>query len=118
MRDEDLPFNDDHHGDLPDSWSKSLTREAALALGMSAQSAENMMWLAWDLQARLPGIGRLLADGTLSYGKAKAIDDELSLLADEEIALAEQLVLARLAEDGSPRASPRCSRSPSRPPSR
>src|SRR5580692_11268783 len=62
MRDEDLPPAGGHHGDLPDGWTKSLTREAALALAMSAQSTEHMMWLAWDLQARLPGIGRLLAD--------------------------------------------------------
>jgi Domain of unknown function (DUF222) len=103
MRDEDLPPQGGHHGDLPDGWSKSLTREVALALAMSAQSAENMMWLAWDLQARLPGIGALLADGTLNYGKAKAIDDELNLLTDLEIDQAEQLVLARLAEDGSPK---------------
>jgi len=103
MREEDLPPRGGHHGDLPDGWTKSLTREVALALAMSAQSAENMMWLAWDLQARLPGIGRLLADGTLNYGKAKAIDDELNLLTDPEIEQAEQLVLARLADDGSPK---------------
>src|SRR6185437_13965622 len=66
MREEDLPPHGGHHGDLPDGWTSSLTREVALALAMSAQSAENMMWLAWDLQARLPGVGRLLADGTLN----------------------------------------------------
>jgi hypothetical protein len=60
-----------------------------------------MMWFAWDLQARLPGIGRLLADGTLNYGKAKAVDEELNLLTDPEAEQAERLVLARLAEDGA-----------------
>ena len=103
MREEDLPVNGGHHGDLPDGWSKSLTREVALALAVSAQGADHMMWLAWDLQARLPGIGRLLADGTLNYGKAKAIDEELSLLTDREAEQAERLVLAGLAEDGSPK---------------
>ena len=103
MREEDLPPQGGHHGDLPDGWTKSLTREVALALAMSAQSAENMMWLAWGLQARLPGVGRLLADGTLSYGKAKAVDDELTLLTDPEIEQAEQLVLTELAGDGSPK---------------
>ena len=103
MREEDLPVAGGHHGDLPDGWSKSLTREVALALAMSAQSAENMMWLAWDLQARLPGIGRLLADGTLNYGKVKVIDEELNVLSGPEAEQAEQLVLARLAEDWSPK---------------
>ena len=103
MREEDLPVNGGHHGDLPDGWSKSLTREVALALALSAQGADHMMWLAWDLQARLPGIGRLLADGTLNYGKAKAIDEELGLLTDREAEQAERLVLAGLAEDGSPK---------------
>ena len=103
MREEDLPINGGHHGDLPDGWSKSLTREVALALAVSAPGADHMMWLAWDLQARLPGIGRLLADGTLTYGKAKAIDEELSLLSDREAEQAEQLILAALGEDGSPK---------------
>lgn len=101
MREEDLPPNGGHHGDLPDGWSKSLTREVALALATSARGAEHMMWLAWDLQARLPGIGQLLADGTLNYGKAKAIGEELNLLTDPEAEQAERLILARLAEDGS-----------------
>ncbi len=66
MREEDLPPAGGHHGDLPDGWSKSLTREIALALALSAQGTEKMMWFAWDLQARLPGIGRQYGNWTLT----------------------------------------------------
>ena len=41
--------------------------------------------------------------GTLNYGKAKAVSDELNLLTDPEIEQAEQLVLTRLADDASPK---------------
>ena len=50
-----------YRGDLPEGWTKSLTHEVALALAMPAVSADRLMWLAWDLQARLPGVGELLA---------------------------------------------------------
>ena len=49
----------------------------ALALAMPAVSAERLMWLAWDLQARLPGIGGLLAAGMLTAAKAKAVNEAL-----------------------------------------
>ncbi len=101
MREEDMPPAGGHHADLPDGWTKSLTHEAALALGLSAQGADTMMWVAWDLQARIPGIGALLADGTLSYGKVRAVDEELNQVTDTHIEQAERLVLARLGENGA-----------------
>ena len=86
------------HGDLPDDWGESLGHELALALGLSVQSADATALLAWDLQARLPGVGAKLADGTLSYLKAMLITKELSVLGEEDAAKAEALVLDRLAQ--------------------
>src|SRR5262249_59247413 len=55
VREDDQPLpGGGYHGGLPEGWTKSLTHEVALALSMPAVSAERLMWLAWDLQARLP----------------------------------------------------------------
>lgn len=86
------------HGDLPDAWGESLGHELALALGVSVQSADTTALLAWDLRARLPGIGARLADGTLSYLKAMLVNKELSVLSDADAAKAETLVLDQLAQ--------------------
>ena len=75
IRDDDQPLpGGGYHGDLPDGWTRSLTHEVALALAMPAVSAERLMWLAWDLQAALPGTGELLAAGELTLAKARAVD--------------------------------------------
>ena len=86
---------------LPQEWSKSLTCEVALTLGMSAMSADKLMWTAWDLKARLPGIGQRLADGKLTLAKARAVDDALAPLSGEDVIMAEELVLDRLAAEPS-----------------
>ena len=97
IREDDQPMpGGDYHGDLPDGWSRSLTHEVALALAMPAVSAEGQMWVAWDLEARLPGVGALLAAGTLTYPKAKAVYEAFQLLTDEQAAQAEALILAEL----------------------
>ena len=99
MRQESEPWQSvKRHGDLPDQWSDSLNHEVALALGISVQTAEAAALLAWDLQARLPGIGAKLADGTLSYLKVMLISKELSVLGEEDAVQAEALVLDRLAQ--------------------
>jgi hypothetical protein len=98
MREEDLPLpGGDHHGDLPDGWTQSLTHEVSAALAMSPRSAESLMWQAWDLQATLPGIGGLLADGTLTAAKAKAVAEALGALSDQDKARAEAMILPKLA---------------------
>src|ERR1700742_543785 len=90
IREDDEPLpGGGYHGDLPDGWSKSLTHEAALALAMPPQSADRLMWTAWDLGARLPETGALLAAGTLTCAKARAIDDALAELTDGDAAKAE-----------------------------
>ncbi|HEY0936266.1 MAG TPA: DUF222 domain-containing protein, partial [Trebonia sp.] len=97
IREDDQPLpGGGYHGDLPDGWTKSLTHEVAAALAVSVPTAENMMWLAWDLEVRLPGVLGLLSDGTLACSKARAVDDALQLLGDEDVAKAEALILSEL----------------------
>jgi hypothetical protein len=97
IREEDQPLpGGGYHGDLPDGWTKSLTHEAALALAMPPQSAEKLMWTAWNLRARLPETGALLARGTLTLAKARAVDEALSQLTDEDAAEAEAMIVPEL----------------------
>ena len=81
------------HGDLPDQWDEGTAHEVSAALEISLRSADNLTAFAWDLQARLPGIGAALAGGTLSPLKARIISDELKVLDDEQAAQAEKLIL-------------------------
>src|ERR1700726_3143582 len=83
--------------DLPDGWDDSLNYEVAGALAMGPVSAGNLAGLAWTLGVRLPGIGRLLADGTLPQAKAKLIAATFDPLDDGETARAETLILPELA---------------------
>src|ERR1700722_5989303 len=96
IREDDDGLGGGYHGDLPDEWSRSLTAEGALALAMSPGSAEKLMQTAWDLGALLPGIGALLEDGTLTYPKARAVNDALELLSEEDKARAEAMIAPQL----------------------
>src|SRR5208282_3376500 len=58
---------------LPDGRDDNLAYQIAAALAMGPVSAGNLAKQAWALGTRLPGIGRLLADGTLTKPKAKLI---------------------------------------------
>ena len=49
---------------LPEVWDNGTGHEVAAALAISLQGADQLANLAWTLQARLPGIGAKLADGT------------------------------------------------------
>src|SRR5215469_15580294 len=84
------------HGDLPDQWHEGTAHEVSMALGISVPSADNLLGLAWDLRARLPGTGVALAAGVISALTARLISDELSVLGDERAAAAEKLVLDQL----------------------
>ncbi len=55
------------------------------------------MQTAWDLGALLPGIGALLEDGTLTYAKARVVNDALELLGEPDKAAAEAMIADRLA---------------------
>ena len=97
IRDDDQPLpGGGYHGDLPGGWSKPLTHDVALALSMPAVSAERLMWLAWDLEGRLPGTGALLAAGALTTSKAQAVSEALQLLSAEDAAAAEAMILPDL----------------------
>ena len=84
-------------GDLPDGWDDSLNYEIAAALAMGPVSAGNLAGLAWTLGTRLPGVGRLLADGTVTRAKAKLIAATFEPLDDGEAARAEALILPEVA---------------------
>jgi hypothetical protein len=83
--------------DLPDGWSDSLNYEIAAALAMGPVSAGNLANLALTLGTRLPGIGRLLANGTLTKPKAKLIVRTFEPLDEDEATRAEALILGDLA---------------------
>src|SRR5579859_6316825 len=85
------------HGDLPDEWSPSLRHELALALSCPVPSAETTAWLAWERQARLPGVGALLDEGILTLPKARAVIETFKYLTDADAASAEALILDQLA---------------------
>jgi hypothetical protein len=97
IRRDATPPGAGRHGDLPDDWPASLRHELALALSCSAQSAETTAWLARELQARLPGTGALLNDGTLTLAKARAITETFRYLSDADAARAEALIADQLA---------------------
>jgi hypothetical protein len=97
IREDDQPLpGGGYHGDLPAGWTKSLTHEVAQALSMPAVSADRLMWLAWDLEGRLPGTGALLAAGVLTTSKAQAVDEALQQLSGEDAAAAEAMILPDL----------------------
>jgi hypothetical protein len=85
------------HGGLPDAWEDDLAHEISAALAVSLRTADQLVGLAWQMRARLPGIGALLAGGTIDLLKARIISDKLSVLDDEQAAQAEKLVLDELA---------------------
>ena len=98
IRRDDFPRSGGRrHGDLPDEWSPSLRHDLALALACSVQSAETTAWLAWERQARLPRIGALLDNGTLTLPKARAVIETFKYLADTDAATAESLIANQLA---------------------
>ena len=97
MRRDRAPSPGSDHGDLPETWSRSLRYELSAALACSTQSAESTAWLAWELQARLPGIGARLEDGTLTPAKAKAVAETFMALMDADAAAAEALIVDQLA---------------------
>ena len=97
IRRDDFPRRVGRHADLPDEWSPSLRHELALALACPVQAAEITAWLAWERHARLPRIGALLDDGTLTLPKARAVIEAFKYLADADAATAESLIAGQLA---------------------
>ncbi|HEX4091994.1 MAG TPA: DUF222 domain-containing protein [Trebonia sp.] len=96
MRAEGPPSPGSDHGDLPETWSRSLRYELAGALACSTQSAESIACLAWDLGARLPRIAAQLDKGAITSPKAKAIVETFSQLTDPDAAAAEAMIADQL----------------------
>jgi hypothetical protein len=83
---------------LPWDWDDRLAREIALQLSISVPAARKLIWAAWALEARLPGVGKALDEGRLDPGKAKMVVEETGVLDDPGmLARAEGLILAGLA---------------------
>ena len=82
--------------DLAGGWDDSLNYEIAAALAMGPVSAQNLASLAWTLGVRLPGIGRLLAGGTVTRSKARLVAQVFESLDEGEAARAEALVIGEL----------------------
>jgi hypothetical protein len=83
-------------GGLPSMWAEDLAHEVAPLLHISLQAADKQIALAWELEARLPGTGKLLDDGEIEIPLALAVTDELSVLNDEQARQAELRILDRL----------------------
>jgi len=82
---------------LPWEWDDRLAREIALELRVSIPAAQKLMWTAWALEARLPGIGSVLDQGRLDASRAKMVVEETNVLGEPDmLAAAEELILAGL----------------------
>ena len=82
---------------MPWDWDKRLAREVSLQLGLSVPAAGRLIWVAWALEARLPGIGRALDEGRLDPGRARMVVRETDVLAGPELlAAAEGIIVEGL----------------------
>jgi uncharacterized protein DUF222 len=79
---------------LPDAWDEGVAHEVSAELGISLQAADSLIQLAWTMEARIPRIGAALDAGIIDYVKAKIIAAETSVLDDEHLAAAEEMILA------------------------
>jgi Domain of unknown function (DUF222) len=96
MRAEAPPSPGSDHGDLPETWSRSLRYELSGALACSAQSAETTASLAWQLGARLPRIAAELEKGTITSPKARAVAEIFTQLTDPDATAAEAMIADQL----------------------
>jgi len=79
----------------PQGWDEFAVRELAWALAESAGVAGDLMAVAWQLEARLPGTRAALRDGRIRVSKAAAIAGATQFLDAGEAAAAEAMVLGR-----------------------
>jgi hypothetical protein len=80
---------------MPAAWDEFLTTELAPALGQCRGDAEDMLWLALDLQVKLPGTWAAFLAGILNQDKAEIIAAATHVLDPEEARAAEAMVLDR-----------------------
>src|SRR5205085_8835216 len=82
--------------DLPWEWERELEHEVAAELRASLVAAGKLLHLAWSLEARLPQVGKALAEDRLDPGQAKMIVAETDALPDDKATAAEELILTGL----------------------
>jgi hypothetical protein len=83
-------------GGMPaQGWDEFAVRELAWALAESQDAAADLMAMAYQLEARLPGTKAALRDGRIRASKATAIARATLVLDAEEAAAAEGMVLGR-----------------------
>ena len=83
-------------GDMPpQGWDEFAVKELAWALAESQDAAEDLMAMAYQLEARLPGTKAALRDGRIRASKAAVIASATLLLDAKEAAAAEGMVLGR-----------------------
>jgi hypothetical protein len=86
---------------MPEAFLDSAGAEVKWALAETRQAADQVLSLAWDLEARLPGTKARFRDGRLRHAKVVIIARETALLDAAEARQAEEQVL-----DQAPALSP------------
>ena len=85
----------DGPGRMPERWEEFTPVELAASLGESRGGAEDLLDLALDLAARLPGTMAAFRSGIVNAGKAAMIARVTGALDPDESSAAEALVLDR-----------------------
>jgi hypothetical protein len=80
---------------MPAAWDEFTAAELAPALGQARGAAEDMLWLAHDLEVKLPGTGAAFRAGIVNAEKAEIIAAAAHVLDPGEARAAEALVLGR-----------------------
>ncbi|MGH3218072.1 MAG: hypothetical protein ACRDPY_04985, partial [Streptosporangiaceae bacterium] len=93
---EKSPPPQDGAGGMPSQgWDEFAVKELAWALAESQDVAEDLMAMAYQLEAQLPGTKAALRDGRIRASKAAAIAGATQVLDAGEAAEAEGMVLGR-----------------------
>jgi Domain of unknown function (DUF222) len=80
---------------IPVAWDEFTAAELAPALGQARGAAEDMLWLAHDLEVKLPGTRAAFWAGIVTAEKAEIIAAATQVLDPEEAKAAEAFVLNR-----------------------
>jgi hypothetical protein len=79
-------------GRMPMEWSQYAASELTAQLRLSRRAAEELIWLAHALAAKLPATSAALRDGVIDLAKARLIAWQCNLLTPEEARAAEAIL--------------------------
>jgi Domain of unknown function (DUF222) len=79
-------------GRMPEAWSQHADGELAVQLRLSRIAADQLIWLAHALTAKLPATAAALRDGLIDLARARIIAWQCDLLTPEEAAAAEAIL--------------------------